>query len=393
MTHEPPHHPDYLKNVDEFKNFVTSVQAREGYRAPLAFAIGWSTIAHDGTVLDTRYPTVNMALDGALENAGSAAVFADAVGHLDGSATYNLDANQLARIVLMRFAPFKDDGKTHLNIRAATTTLELLMQNEGAIDVLANTRRQPVVTFIGHDSEGPKSVPDAYLRLYLLSTRKVKPHGINLNGIIGVLPNVAWTSRGPMLPDVANEKILFGAPIRVYGVDKFPAMTDYVIPSGVRIADASRVRLGAYLGVGTTVMHEGFINFNAGTEGPAMIEGRISAGVFVRKNSDIGGGASIMGTLSGGGKEVITIGEHCLIGANGGTGISLGDRCTIEAGLYVTANCKVYLIEHKCTVKASTLSGKSDMLLIRNSETGRIELHPNKSMSHLNPALHATKTP
>ena len=170
-------------------------------------------------------------------------------------------------------------------------------------------------------------------------------------------------------------------------------MTDYVIPSGVRIADASRVRLGAYLGEGTTVMHEGFVNFNAGTEGPAMVEGRISAGVFVRKNSDIGGGASIMGTLSGGGNEVITIGEHCLLGANSGVGISLGDRCTVEAGLYVTAKCKIFDVAEGRTVKASELSGKSDMLLIRNSENGRIELRHNKNKSHLNPALHATKTP
>jgi 2,3,4,5-tetrahydropyridine-2-carboxylate N-succinyltransferase len=393
MTSEPQSHPDLLSTVDEFKNFVASVQAREGYRQPFAFAIGWATIAHDGTVLDTRYPVINTIIEGKLENAGSAAVFADAVGHLDGSATYNLDASQLTRIVLMRFAPFTDDGKTHANIRAAKTALEFLMQNEGAIDVLTNTRRQPVVTFIGHDGEGPKSVQDAYLRMYLLSRRKVKPHGIKLDGIFGILPIVAWTNRGPMLPAIADDKQNFGAGLWIYSIDKFPPMSKYVVLDDVRICDGARVRFGAYIGKGTTIMHEGFVNFNAGTEGPAMVEGRISAGVFVRKNSDIGGGASIMGTLSGGGKEVITIGEHCLIGANGGTGISLGDRCTIEAGLYVTANCKVYLIEHKCTVKASTLSGKSDMLLIRNSETGRIELHPNKSMSHLNPALHATKTP
>jgi len=226
-------------------------------------------------------------------------------------------------------------------------------------------------------SQAPKDAKDAYLRLHLLSHRLVKPHGAVMDGIFGLLANVVWTSHGPCAVEGfeivrAKLKNKFGH-VSVYGVDKFPRMVDYVIPSGVRIADADRVRLGAHLASGTTVMHEGFCNFNAGTLGTSMVEGRISAGVVVGDGTDVGGGASIMGTLSGGGKEVISIGEKCLLGANSGLGISLGDNCVIEAGTYITAAAKVTLPDGE-VVKAGTLSGADNLLFRRNSLTGGLEV-------------------
>jgi 2,3,4,5-tetrahydropyridine-2-carboxylate N-succinyltransferase len=223
----------------------------------------------------------------------------------------------------------------------------------------------------------PENAADAYLRLHLLSHRLVKPHGVALDGIFGLLSNVVWTSVGPCAVDGfeitrARLKAVHGH-VSVYGVDKFPRMVDYVVPSGVRIADADRVRLGAHLASGTTVMHEGFVNFNAGTLGTSMVEGRISAGVVVGDGTDVGGGASIMGTLSGGGKEVISIGEKCLLGANSGLGISLGDNCVIEAGTYVTSAAKVRLPDGEI-VKAGTLSGASNLLFRRNSLDGCLEV-------------------
>ena len=226
-------------------------------------------------------------------------------------------------------------------------------------------------------SKAPVDAADAYLRLHLLSHRLVKPHGLVLDGVFGILSNVVWTSVGPCAVDGfemtrARLKAVHGH-ISVYGVDKFPRMVDYIIPSGVRIADADRVRLGAHLAAGTTVMHEGFVNFNAGTLGASMVEGRISAGVVVGDGTDVGGGASIMGTLSGGGKEVISIGEKCLLGANSGLGISLGDNCVIEAGTYITAAAKVKLPDGE-VVKAGTLSGASNLLFRRNSLDGSLEV-------------------
>lgn len=222
----------------------------------------------------------------------------------------------------------------------------------------------------------PQTTEDVYLRLHLLSECAVKPHGVNLDGMFSLLPNVAWTSAGPVMPAtieelrglIAEENVQ----LNVTSVDKFPRMTDYVMPEGVRIGDADRVRLGAHLAPGTTVMHEGFCNFNAGTLGESMVEGRISAGVVVGANSDIGGGASIMGTLSGGGKQVISIGERSLLGANAGLGISLGDECIVESGLYLTAGSKVKTPEGE-TVAARELSGRSGLLYRRNSMTGAIE--------------------
>ena len=242
-------------------------------------------------------------------------------------------------------------------------------------------------------AQAPKDARDAYLRLHLLSHRLVKPHGQSLDGIFGLLANVVWTSAGPCAVDGfeatrARLKAKYGH-LTVFAVDKFPRMVDYVIPSGVRIADADRVRLGAHLASGTTVMHEGFINFNAGTLGASMVEGRISAGVVVGDGTDVGGGASIMGTLSGGGKEVISIGEKCLLGANSGLGISLGDNCVIEAGTYITAAAKVKLPDGEI-VKAASLSGANNLLFRRNSLTGGLEaVMRTGTWGGLNSVLHA----
>ncbi len=255
----------------------------------------------------------------------------------------------------------------------------------------------PVVAVLLREDVAPSTVPEAYLKLHLLSHRLVKPHGTNLQGMFGILPNVAWTSEGAIdiaeLPARQLAARLRGETLEVSCVDKFPKMTNYVVPSGVRIAHTARVRLGAHLGPGTTIMHEGFVNFNAGTDGPGMIEGRISAGVMVGSGSDLGGGCSTMGTLSGGGNIIISVGKECLIGANAGIGIPLGDRCTVEAGLFVTAGTKVVLLDSAGkpveTVKARDLAGKSGLLFRRNSTNGAVECLTNRSASELNAELHA----
>jgi 2,3,4,5-tetrahydropyridine-2,6-dicarboxylate N-succinyltransferase len=249
------------------------------------------------------------------------------------------------------------------------------------------------------DLDTPPGDPgDAYLRLHLLSYRLVRPNSINLDGIFGVLPTVCWTSSGPV--DAAETVAVqmraraAGRQVEVQSVDKFPRMLDYVVPAGVRVADASRVRLGAHLAEGTTVMHEGFVNFNAGTLGPSMVEGRISAGVVVGAGTDVGGGASIMGTLSGGGKELISVGERCLLGANSGLGISLGDDCVVEAGLYLTAGTIVTMHDTGQRVKARELSGQSGLMFIRNSVTGTVEARPRAgAWGTLNAQLHAAQSP
>ena len=258
-------------------------------------------------------------------------------------------------------------------------------------DELRNVTIRPIRLSIDVD-EAPASVADGYLRLHLLSGRLAAPHSLNLDGIFGALTNVAWTSVGPVaigeLEAVRLRARKAGQTVRVHGVDKFPAMLDYVVPSGVRIADATRVRLGAHLAEGTVVMHEGFCNFNAGTLGTSMVEGRISAGVVVGDGSDIGGGASIQGTLSGGGTETITVGERCLLGANAGIGISLGDDCVVEAGLYVTAATPVLTPDG--VVKARELSGIAGVMFIRDGQTGQVVARPrSRSWGELNADLHA----
>jgi 2,3,4,5-tetrahydropyridine-2,6-dicarboxylate N-succinyltransferase len=242
-------------------------------------------------------------------------------------------------------------------------------------------------------ADKPADAADVWFRLHLLSHRLVRPHEVNLDGVFGLLTNVAWTSLGPVaaedVEDVRMRARLGGTRLEVYGVDKFPRMTDYVVPSGVRIADADRVRLGAHLAEGTTVMHEGFVNYNAGTLGASMVEGRISAGVVVGDGSDVGGGASIMGTLSGGGTTVVSLGERCLLGANSGLGIPLGDDCVVEAGCYVTAGSKITMPDGT-VVRARELAGVSNMMFWRNSVTGALEARPRSgTWGGLNAALHS----
>ncbi|MCR8923960.1 2,3,4,5-tetrahydropyridine-2,6-dicarboxylate N-succinyltransferase [Dasania sp. GY-MA-18] len=299
-----------------------------------------------------------------------------ATGYQQGNQALSLDKGQL--------------GTLEANLREAGEAAQA-----DIVKAMKQSSRPLVATILASD-DNPSSIPEGYLKLHLLSHRLVKPHGVNLNGLFGVLPNVAWTNKGAIdlaeLPQAQLEARLNGETISVDCVDKFPKMTNYVVPAGIRIAHTARVRLGAYIGEGTTVMHEGFVNFNAGTEGPGMIEGRVSAGVFVGKGSDLGGGCSTMGTLSGGGNIVISVGDECLIGANAGIGIPLADRCIVEAGLYITAGTKVIVLDDQGqaveTVKARDLVGKSDLLFRRNSITGAIECKTNKTAIELNEALH-----
>ena len=309
-----------------------------------AAGFGLATIADDGTVLDAWFPTPEL---GAYSPSGTTRLAPDDV------------ADELAALA----GPDTDRGVEVVAIRTVAT--------------LADT---------------PADACDAYLRLHLISHRLVEPHGCNLDGVFGALTNVVWTNYGPCRIEGFEDvrmRLRRRGPVTVYGVDKFPRMVDYVVPTGVRIADADRVRLGAHLAPGTTVMHEGFVNFNAGTLGASMVEGRISAGVVVGDGSDIGGGASIMGTLSGGGTEVVTIGRRCLLGANSGLGISLGDDCVIEAGLYVTAGTKITMADGTA-VKARELSGADNLLFRRNSVTGAVEVVSRDGTGiTLNTALHA----
>ncbi|MHC5558249.1 2,3,4,5-tetrahydropyridine-2,6-dicarboxylate N-succinyltransferase [Kocuria sp. U4B] len=278
---------------------------------------------------------------------------------------------------------------------AVDTALGAELRLAATADPERNVRAEVVETVVDLD-DAPADAADAYLRLHLLSHRLVRPNTLNLDGVFGLLANVAWTDRGPVLAEELDALRVrlraSGGHVTVHSVDKFPRMVDYVVPSGVRIGDASRIRLGAHLAEGTTVMHEGFVNFNAGTLGQSMVEGRISAGVVVGDATDVGGGASIMGTLSGGGKERITVGERVLLGANSGVGISLGDDCVVEAGLYVTAGTRVsvHADGQESTAKASELSGVPNLLFRRNSLTGAVEVLPRAGGTvELNAALHA----
>lgn len=332
-----------------------------------AFGIGLASYSSRGDILDVYYPTPAKDLDA-----------------------------QLSKLLTSR-APADDALSPEQTSRLADALLDAGHARLGsAARLLAEADRPLCWTEL--DEDRPiETTTQAYLKLHLLSHRFALPNSLNLDGIFAALPNVAWSSQGPIgIADIDERLVrarIEGAPITVHSLDKFPRMTDYVIPSGVRIADASRIRLGAYLGEGTTVMHEGFINFNAGAIGPNMVEGRISQGVMLGAGTDLGGGASTMGTLSGGGNITISIGENCLIGANAGTGIPLGDRCTIEAGLYITAGTPVELLddarESVRTVKARELAGESDLLFIRNARTGTVECRTNRSAVQLNEQLHA----
>ena len=313
--------------------------------ATSASGLGIATITDDGKVLDTWFPAPELGTGG-------------------------------------------DSGTQRLSGDDVPADLASLV----SVDEARGVSLVAVRTVIGDLSQPPADAHDVYLRLHLLSHRLIQPHGANLDGQFGLLSNVVWTNFGPCAVEgfeMTRARLKARGPVAVYGVDKFPRMVDYVVPSGVRIGDADRVRLGAHLASGTTVMHEGFVNFNAGTLGNSMVEGRISAGVVVDDGSDVGGGASIMGTLSGGGTTVISLGKRCLLGANSGCGISLGDDCVVEAGLYVTAGTKVTGPDGT-TVKARDLSGRSNLLFRRNSVSGAVEVVPWKGDGiALNEALHA----
>jgi 2,3,4,5-tetrahydropyridine-2,6-dicarboxylate N-succinyltransferase len=356
---------------------------------PAAYGVGIAHFGANDQVLDTWYPVPNCE-----ENYRTAEALAKAIGHTGGSGSYRLTGAHIQQ-ALDTLAPIVNDGKRHANVEALKEMLPLT--KAPANDDVRPVTRRAVVSFINSLDEKPADVHDVYLRLHLLSTRKRKPRSMNLDGMIPLLPIVVWTSEGPFDTETWTAESLrlrvAGRYPTVYAVDKFPRMVDYVVPNGVRVADADRVRLGAHLGEGTTVMHEGFCNFNAGTLGAAMVEGRISQGVIVGAGTDIGGGASIMGTLSGGGKEIISIGENSLISANGGTGISLGNNCIIEAGCYVTAGSKVKLLPEGKIVKASELSGRDNLLFWRNSTTGQLEAQPNYKAVALNQQLHQVNPP
>jgi 2,3,4,5-tetrahydropyridine-2,6-dicarboxylate N-succinyltransferase len=386
--------------IDDFKALVQRIESLSDYRRPAAFALGLASFGMAGLdkpgqvgspakILDTWFPLINMG-----ENFGTAAVLASITGYRSGSKSYYLNQEQIEE-ALEQFTPFFNDGKHHANIDVLHAMREFLRSGSRPNAANVAVPRLVNVTFIGDLKDKPVDAHDVYMRLHLLSMRKVKPHGLNLDGIFGLLNNVVWTSEGPFDPEQFDAVRLRlrtrGIMPQVHSVDKFPRMTDYVVPTGVRIADADRVRLGAHLAEGTTVMHEGFCNFNAGTLGKSMVEGRISAGVVVGDGSDIGGGASIMGTLSGGGKTVISIGEKCLLGANAGLGISLGNNCTVESGLYVTGGSKVTLLPDNKVVKATVLSGQPNLLFRRNSQNGAIEVQQKEGAGWggLNAALHA----
>jgi len=336
-----------------------------------AFGVGVGTKSSSGQWLEVYYNAPLLNAEQPLIDA-----VAEKLGYTGGNQAIEISASQL-----------KD-------LEVAFLTVGAEDQAE-VTEVLEGTPQPLVVTFLETDAE-PTSTAEAYLKLSLLSHRLVKPHGLNLSGIFGLLPNVAWTSEGAIaLEDLPRRQLAArasGRVLDVISVDKFPKMTNYVVPAGIRVGDASRIRLGAHVGEGTTVMHEGFINFNAGTLGVSMVEGRISAGVVVGNGSDLGGGCSTMGTLSGGNSVLISVGENCLLGANAGLGLPLGDRCTVEAGLYVTGGSKVVLLDDQnqevSVVKAAELAGKSDLLFRRNSLNGRIEVKTNKSAIALNEELH-----
>ncbi|CAH8199077.1 2,3,4,5-tetrahydropyridine-2,6-dicarboxylate N-succinyltransferase [Vibrio aestuarianus] len=340
--------------------------------AYFALAFGTATKNRDGKIIEAFFPAPVLNPSDEFVSA-----LAQIAGYSEGNQAIEISATQSAQLA----TAFADNGDS---------------QNAAFADKAANSEQPLVLVILTADAQ-PQSVAEGFLKLQLISHRLVQPHGTVLDGIFGLLHNIAWTNEGPIdLPELADRQIearLAGRALTVDCVDKFPKMVDYVVPTGIRIADTSRVRLGAHVGEGTTVMHEGFINFNAGTTGVSMVEGRISAGVVVGNGSDIGGGASIMGTLSGGGKVVVSIGENSLLGANAGLGFPLGDRCTVESGLYVTAGTKVRMLDNQGKeveiIKARDLAGVSDLLFRRNSITGQIECLANKSAVELNSMLHS----
>ena len=386
-----------IRTVEEFSLKVSEIEAKEGYQRPLGFAVGIRRSRGDVT-LDVTFPIVNFE-----ESYGTAAIVSDVLEIESGKNSFSTVSTEQLKEIYNQFLPFHPEIEKHQNV---VNFKSLLSASENGS---SGYSQKDIVAYFLFDGSSPvESAEEAYFKLTSLSQRKVQPHGLCLDGAFGKLSNVAWTNYGPVLPqDLDAERIKHiysDQPLSVTHVDKFPYLVNYHIASGTRIASGSQVRLGAYLGEGTTVMPAGYVNFNAGTEGNAMVEGRVSAGVFVSKDSDIGGGASIMGTLSGGNNHVISVGEKCLLGAMAGTGISLGFGCTIAAGTYVTAGSKISLYdasnnpvdidgnsvaEGENVVKGAELSGRDKMLFIQDSQTGKLICKPNPKTIELNAQLHA----
>ena len=386
-----------MKTAAAFQEYVASVEAIDNYVRPLAFGLGVRKRKGD-TTLEVFYPVINY------ENSyGTAAVLQDTLGYQGNSNGFSEVSQDDLNHALSKFDAFKGDGKVHQNINL----LESLSAGLDALYTEGYHTVDVIAYFLFDKDQAVASAEEGYFKMQCLSQLHVKPHEINVSGIFGKMNNVAWTNKGPILPeDIAKERIkwtFIGEELIVSHVDKFPYMVNFHVPTGVRIVSGSQVRLGAHLSPGTTVMPAGYINFNAGTLGNAMVEGRISGGVVVGKDSDVGGGASIMGTLSGGNKNVISIGERCLLGANAGTGISLGDGCTIAAGVYVTAAAKVSLYnkdkeainlegslvpEGENIVKGHELDGKPYLLYLLDSQTGKLIARPNSKVIELNESLH-----
>ena len=381
--------------TQSFQDAVNRVTSQPGYRQPIAFGVGIRRQRHDQT-LDVLFPKINWKTQ--YEMAALFQSLGDDVISSTGFYPFTKEALQDAWQYFSSFHAELEKKENVLLIKS------LLGQTESSSTYFT---QDAGVFFLFEDHEGIQSVEDGYFRLQCLSQRCVKPHSINLDGLFGTLPNIAWSNHGPILPSDVDEVRIQSShtnhPLLVTHVDKFPYLVNYHIPSNVRIASGSQVRLGAYLGEGTTVMPAGYVNFNAGTEGVAMVEGRISAGVVVGHQSDLGGGASIMGTLSGGNDRVISIGDQCLLGANSGAGISLGRGCTIAAGLYVVAGAKVALVNDQDEpidiagqrvnpgdniVKAAELSGRDYLLFIQDSRTGQVICKPNTKVITLNKDLH-----
>jgi 2,3,4,5-tetrahydropyridine-2-carboxylate N-succinyltransferase len=384
-----------MTTKEEFSAYVKEIESKQGYKKPVAFGLGLARKKND-KVLDVFFPHINWNTA-----FGTFAMFSDVLNiQFDKNASYTVNIEQL-NDMFQKFVAFHDEVDAHPNIKAIKNFLDNYSNNHSyyTCEVIV------YVTF--DDTADVVDAIEGYFKLQAISQRCVFPHGTNLNGIFGKLNNIAWTNKGPILPEDLSTQIathIFSSPLEVSHVDKFPYLVNYHVPTGVRIASGSQVRLGAYLGEGTTVMPAGYVNFNAGTKGNAMIEGRVSGGVVVDRDSDIGGGASIMGTLSGGNKNVISIGKKCLLGANSGTGISLGDGCTIAAGVYVTAGAKVAMYNEKNepingtgdvvaegqnTIKAIELNGYNNLLFISDSVTGKLICKPNKNEIELNAALHS----
>lgn len=370
---------------EEIDKAIGEIQSEiPNYLPPAALGIGVATKSKSGKILDVYYPSPIIG-----QSDYTVSMLANIVRWDGTTSTSELNRTQVDQALSARDMVLGVQGFDEPNLKAieATAAISSLGDPPGG-------QRVVVVAFIRDLADPPVDAVDAYLRLHLLSARELTPHSADLTGVFTKLTNCVWTNLGPFeAEEFALRRLdlqMKGLTVQVHGVDKFPRMTDYVIPSGVRIADADRVRLGAHLAEGTTVMHEGFCNFNAGTLGASMVEGRISAGVVIGDGSDLGGGASIMGTLSGGGTEVVSVGQGCLIGAEAGIGISLGNNCIIEAGLYVTAGTLVTTPDGS-VVKALMLSGQNDLLFRRNSQTGKVEVifrGENSSWQGLNEELH-----